>query len=136
ADTRGRQEGRPYPRSQQVIHEISGLGRLLKLYERDGRSQGELADKRFCEHPNIIRMLDALEKQQFVTRATDPNDRRRSLVHLTTEGRNLVDKLLPELVEIRIRNFKGVEKEDYEYLTDTLRKLEENLLEQLSSFCP
>ena len=24
ADTRGRQEGRPYPWSQQVIHEISG----------------------------------------------------------------------------------------------------------------
>ncbi|UCF03667.1 MAG: hypothetical protein JSV14_08585, partial [Deltaproteobacteria bacterium] len=26
ADTRGRPEGRSYPRSQQVIHEISGLG--------------------------------------------------------------------------------------------------------------
>ena len=26
ADTRGRQEGRPYPWSEQVIHEISGLG--------------------------------------------------------------------------------------------------------------
>jgi hypothetical protein len=25
ADTRGRQEGRPYPWSQQVIHEMSGL---------------------------------------------------------------------------------------------------------------
>ncbi len=25
ADARGRQEGRPYPWSQQVIHEISGL---------------------------------------------------------------------------------------------------------------
>jgi len=25
ADIRGCQEGRPYPRSQQVIHEISGL---------------------------------------------------------------------------------------------------------------
>ena len=25
SDTRGRQEGRPYPRSQQVIHEISSL---------------------------------------------------------------------------------------------------------------
>jgi hypothetical protein len=33
ADTRGRQEGRPYPWSQQVIHEISGLrkGHLAKL---------------------------------------------------------------------------------------------------------
>jgi len=28
ADTRGRQEGRPYLWSQQVIHEISGLGEL------------------------------------------------------------------------------------------------------------
>src|SRR5210317_1064571 len=26
ADTRGRQEGRPYPWSQQATHEISGLG--------------------------------------------------------------------------------------------------------------
>jgi hypothetical protein len=25
SDTRGRPEGRPYPRSQQAIHEISGL---------------------------------------------------------------------------------------------------------------
>jgi hypothetical protein len=28
AYTRGRQEGRTYPWSQQVIHEISGLGRM------------------------------------------------------------------------------------------------------------
>jgi hypothetical protein len=29
ADTRGRQAGRPYPWSQQVIHEISGLKAYL-----------------------------------------------------------------------------------------------------------
>jgi hypothetical protein len=29
ADTRGRQEGRPNPWSQQVIHEMSGLSELL-----------------------------------------------------------------------------------------------------------
>ena len=39
ADTRGRQEGRPYPWSQQVIHEISGLGleiiaTVLRSYSR------------------------------------------------------------------------------------------------------
>ena len=31
ADIRGRQEGRPYPWSQQVIHEISGLIMSLTL---------------------------------------------------------------------------------------------------------
>jgi hypothetical protein len=30
ADTRGRQKGRPYPWSQQVIHEISGLELVLR----------------------------------------------------------------------------------------------------------
>ncbi|MEE9528115.1 MAG: hypothetical protein V3W07_10660, partial [Syntrophobacteria bacterium] len=30
SDTRGRQEGRPYPWSQQVIHEISGLDQPAK----------------------------------------------------------------------------------------------------------
>ena len=29
ADTRGRQEGRPYPWSQQVIHEIFGLEEIV-----------------------------------------------------------------------------------------------------------
>ncbi len=33
ADTRGRQEGRPYPWSQQVIHEISGLTFYSNKYE-------------------------------------------------------------------------------------------------------
>jgi hypothetical protein len=32
ADSRGRQEGRPYQWSQQVIHEISGLGEEAKLW--------------------------------------------------------------------------------------------------------
>ncbi|GEM_PF-1995374 len=31
ADTRGRQEGRPYPWSQHVIHEISGLEQICQL---------------------------------------------------------------------------------------------------------
>jgi len=33
SDTRGRQEGRPYPWSQQVIHEISGLNEVEAIVE-------------------------------------------------------------------------------------------------------
>ena len=37
-DIRGRQGGRPYPWSQQVIHEISGLGfiEVVATYNRQG----------------------------------------------------------------------------------------------------
>jgi hypothetical protein len=40
ADTRGRQEGRPYPWSQQVIHEISGLVRLNGRVWHQGNMPG------------------------------------------------------------------------------------------------
>ena len=36
ADIRGRQEGRPYPWSQQVIHEMSGLGAILLQAGQEG----------------------------------------------------------------------------------------------------
>jgi len=42
SDTRGRQEGRPYPWSQQVIHEISGLDlqRFLIYKGQKDKEQG------------------------------------------------------------------------------------------------
>jgi len=44
-DTRGRQEGRPYPWSQQVIHEISGLN-LLTEREPHGKYLATATDHR------------------------------------------------------------------------------------------
>jgi hypothetical protein len=41
ADTRGRQEGRPYPWSQQVIHEISGLKSGGFLYDQRWATRGK-----------------------------------------------------------------------------------------------
>jgi hypothetical protein len=42
ADTRGRQEGRPYPWSQQVIHEISWLGTHKPTVELNTKSSQRL----------------------------------------------------------------------------------------------
>ena len=44
-DTRGRQEGRPYPWSQQVIHEISGLDHII--HETVSRDRKDGRAKRF-----------------------------------------------------------------------------------------
>ena len=41
ADTRGRQEGRPHPWSQQVIHEISGLKSGGFLYGQRWATRGK-----------------------------------------------------------------------------------------------
>lgn len=101
---------------------------LLRLIEKDGQSQGELADKNFHDYPNITRMVDALEKRMLVERTSDPEDRRKFLIHLTQEGRGLVEKFLPRVVEMKKKNFMGLAKEDRNSLMNLLRKIENNLL--------
>ena len=101
---------------------------LLRLFEKDGQSQGELADKNFHDYPNITRMVDALEKRMLVKRISDPGDRRKFLIHLTQEGRGLVEKFLPRVVEMKKKNFMGLAKKDRNSLMNLLRKIENNLL--------
>ena len=100
---------------------------LFRLYEKDGRSQGELADKDLQDHPNVTRILDTLQKNKWVQRAPDPNDRRRHLVYLTDAGRVLMADMLPQVVAERQRIFANISNEEVEAFTNTLQKIERNL---------
>lgn len=103
---------------------------LFRLYERPGQSQGELADRDLHDHPNITRLLDALERRKLVYRAADPGDRRRSLVSLTEEGQQTMERLLPLVVEERKRLFAGLTPEEIAAFVSTLRRIEANLVSE------
>lgn len=103
---------------------------LFRLREQDGLSQSDLADKLLHDHPNITRMVDALEASSFIRRDNDPEDRRRYLIHLTANGRALVEKLFPVVIERRHQIFQGLTEEAIEQLHVTLKKLEENLVHE------
>lgn len=100
---------------------------LFRLYERSGQSQSELADKDLNDHPNITRMIDALEKRQLVKREADPDDRRRHLISLTEEGQQLMLDMMPVVVEVREQVFGGIPQSDIDFVIATLDKIEANL---------
>lgn len=100
---------------------------LFRLYERDGRSQKELADNHANDFPNITRLVDALEKRGFVQRQADPDDRRKQLVTLSPAGREFIESLLPWVVEERKRLFAGVSDDELRSLIKTLKKIESNM---------
>lgn len=100
---------------------------LFKLHERPGRSQTELADPNLNDHPNITRMVDALQKNGLVVRTADPNDRRRHLLFLTTAGQELVDQILPHVVQERASIFAGIEQSEIDGMLSVLKRIEENL---------
>ena len=67
--------------------------------------------------------IDRLEEAGLVSRRPDPQDRRGSLVRLTTKGKALIDAAAAAHVENEERLIAGLSAREQLQLTDLLRKL-------------
>ena len=65
---------------------------LFALWEEDGLTQAELANRCNTAHYTTTRQLDSLEKMELVERRPHPTSRRAHLVYLTDKGRNIEKK--------------------------------------------
>jgi DNA-binding MarR family transcriptional regulator len=78
-----------------------GQPRLLRaLYEGEGITHGDLADRLRVTPATITKMIQRMEKAGFVERHADPADQRVSRVYLTRAGhaiREAVDRALGTL---------------------------------------
>ena len=71
-----------------------------------GLSQKEIADKLGLEGPTIIPIIDKLEKDGFVKRMVDKNDRRNNRIFLTEKTIDSIDSD----DKIRIKNKRNIYK--------------------------
>ena len=67
--------------------QLSAMGVLARA---DDQPIGALAAAEKVAAPSMTRTVNALEERGLVARAPDPQDRRQSLVSLTTSGRELL----------------------------------------------
>jgi DNA-binding MarR family transcriptional regulator len=74
---------------------------LYRLWEQEGLTQAEIAERTIKDKPTITRMVDVLEKKGLVVRRNDENDRRVYKIYLTEEGKMLEQELVP-VVEAHI----------------------------------
>jgi len=70
-------------------------GILCALWEKEGRSQSELAEITIKDTANITRMIDVMENKGLVFREKDPLDRRTYKIFLTKQGQELQNRLVP-----------------------------------------
>jgi MarR family transcriptional regulator, transcriptional regulator for hemolysin len=101
---------------------------LLKLIEQNPEiSQNELAEKATKDAASITRMLDILQKKDFVQRLAAPDDRRKYLLALTAEGRALIDQHMDLVIGLRKKGVKGFSKQELELLKEMLLRIQTNL---------
>lgn len=100
---------------------------VLSVLRRKG-SPFQMTASRIAESTHLsggamTNRIDGLEKRGFVERIVDPNDRRRVLVQLTGEGKNLVDRATIARFESAKDAVEGLSKSEQSDLSSLLRKL-------------
>lgn len=87
---------------------------LVILWEREGITQKELAERLYKDQTNIARMLFKLEKKGFIYRVTHETDRRSLRVYLTEKGHGIKDEILEPSIEAYKKTVEGLTEEEVE----------------------
>lgn len=85
---------------------------IMIVYENDGCSQKEIAEKMGTTPPTVNVSIQRLEKADIVCRKRDANDQRIMRVYLTENGKGIVRKIQEESIaveKVMFNNFSEAE---------------------------
>ena len=100
---------------------------LVRLWEREGRTQSDLAAACHRDAPTMSRIVDSMSKAGLIARAVDDADARTRLIVLTPKGREARKTLLP-LVRKLVAELEGdIPERDLEITRRTLRRIVERV---------
>jgi DNA-binding MarR family transcriptional regulator len=116
---------------QYQIHEINpAQGRILfVLWENDGISIQQLAQKTQLGKSTLTSMLDRLEADGFITRSPSKNDRREILINRTEKDKAFQDSYLQisqEMIDLFYQGFTDHQVDEFE---KSLIQILNNLIE-------
>ena len=104
---------------------------LMNIFYHQNCSQKDLADLLFVSEANVAQIIKRLEKNQYITRTPDLNNKSRKIINLTDDGKIIVFKLLKDMYEWEGEFFKDYSPEDvekfkkmlYEYSQKTINSI-------------
>jgi DNA-binding MarR family transcriptional regulator len=100
---------------------------LLALYDRDGRTQAELARTVGIEQPTMAATLGRMERAGLVERSPDEEDARRARVGLTKRARELQRPLIDAARAVNRRAVRGLSADDRSVLYRVVERVSANL---------
>jgi len=113
------------------MHERFGLtGAQWKIIAvlsiKEGITQKTIADMIFVEAPTLVPVIDKMEKEGYLTRQSDPKDRRNNLIFMTKKSKDMVDPIIDSVLEIRNMGLDKISKKDMEITKKVLEQIRAN----------
>ncbi|MEJ0100709.1 MAG: MarR family transcriptional regulator [Pseudomonadota bacterium] len=100
---------------------------LVHLDKNEGVSQARLAQLTGIDPMMMVRLLNGMEKEHFLERRSDPEDKRARRLHLTAQARPLVDEIWRLAARTRAEMFANVSRQDRDTFLRVLAAAQTNL---------
>lgn len=101
---------------------------LSQLWQNDGLTNGELAEKMLVEPAAITKAVKRMENAGWVKRQADDDDGRISRIFLTRKGQNIQEQVEEIWSEIEGIVSEGISQDERLLLIDALTRIRSNLL--------
>jgi MarR family transcriptional regulator, organic hydroperoxide resistance regulator len=102
---------------------------LRVLWEEQGLTQVQLAERMRTEKAALTTVLDTLERKNYIARTRDQNDRRKSNIYLTRAGQQLKEALLPLSMVVHNQAVDGLSASELKTGRKVLERILANLTE-------
>lgn len=106
---------------------------MYYLWEKNGLSVGEIASKSKKDFANVTRIVDKLEKSGFVEKRKSKDDSRKTNIYILPKADNIKQKIHNCWSESSAIALKGISTSEQQFLLDIIQKMEDNILDKLSS---
>jgi DNA-binding MarR family transcriptional regulator len=107
---------------------------LRLLWEEDGLTQKELSDELGLTQATTVAAMDVMESRGLIQRRRSSEDRRKTHIFLTKEGRALKERLLPYAADVNRAALRNVAAAELEQLWDLLERINRSLDEDHEHF--
>jgi len=94
-------------------------------------TQSELADQMRIEAPTLVGVIDRMERDGWIVRETDPNDRRKKIIRATEKVEPMWEQMVDCAKSVRTKALGQVPPEDVQKVKKTLSVIRGNLLSEL-----
>ena len=105
------------------------LTALVLIVDNPGMRQSQLADAMDVERPNLVVLLDELERRELIVRDRVPTDRRAYSLKATLAGRRLYEQAIEAVKAHEARLFRGLDDDSRALLSEALRNIQTHTAE-------
>jgi len=100
---------------------------IKAILENPGVSQQELAVMVFKDTASVTRIIELLVKAGYMTRDTDPADRRKTILAVNERGIKIIEDVQAVVLKNRAKALEGIEAGALQATNETMKKIFRNI---------